>query len=277
MIDMDVMRQYLNRSPQQNPGFGMTNDNKADIQNLENLSLNELWNTRHGQGMDTFRSLSNVGKDMEDRVADARNEATTQADVTEGIFNRRTEGMGLTDRQRRGATQRLSLNREVTLAAASSGTRNTVNDEKRQADRAIAGFENISFGQQIGGQTGLANAEGQRRVRVANEQAAKKASRNAMIGTIVGTGLSIAAMFSAEEYKNQVEEKPKLLDKLRDVRIDKWRYKGSKAEHIGPYAEEFNETFGVGQHKDAIDVVSLLGVTLGSLKELNEKVEAALA
>ena len=266
---------YGSTDPMQNPNWQITNDRQYDIQNTENLALNELFNVRHGQGMDTFRSLQRP-IDVNKRVADARNEAGASADVAEGIFSRRTEGMGLTDRQKQGAKQRLSLNREVTLAAAGTGARRTANDERRQADRAITGFEDIAFGQQIGGLTGLANAEGQRRVRVAQEKAAKKSSKYGMLGTLGGLAIGALAVFSAEEYKDRVEEKPKLLDKLKGVRIDKWKYKGSKPEHIGPYAEEFNEAFGVGSHKDAIDVVSMLGITLGSIKELNEKVEASL-
>lgn len=268
---------FLSRNPLQNPNFGLTDDGQYDIQNMEGFALNELFDVRNNSSADTLRSLRNVGSDRKERVAAARNEAGQSADVTEGIFNRRTEGMGLSDRQRKGARQSFSLNRAVTEAAASSGTRRTVNNEVRQADQAISGFEDLAFGQQLGGLTGLANAEGQRRIRKANEKANKKANRNSMLGTLGGLAIGALSLFSAEEYKDQTQEAPKLLDKLKKVRIDKWKYKGSEPEHIGPYAEEFNETFGVGTHKDTIDVVSMLGVTIGSIKELNDKVEAALA
>lgn len=261
-----------NVDPEQNPQFVGSNP----LQNFEAFGVNELFDVRNDQAADTLRSLSRVGDraGMEQQVAEARNESGQAADVAEGMFNRRTEGMALTDRQRAGARQAFSLNRAVTQAAAGTGTRRRIADQARQADRAVTGFEDIAFGQQLGGLAGLANAEGQRRVNEANARANKKASRNGLIGSIVSL---IGGIFSAEEYKDQTEEKPKLLDKLKEVRVDRWRYKGSKAEHIGPYAEEFNETFGVGRHKDSIDVVDILGVTLGSLKELNEKVEKALA
>ena len=39
------------------------------------------------------------------------------------------------------------------------------------------------------------------------------------------------------------------------------------------YAEEFNDTFGVGQDdKQKISVVDMLGVTIGAVKELSEQV-----
>ena len=208
----------------------------------------------------------------EDRVAAARNEAGAQADVAQGIYNRRTEGMALTDRQKRGASQKLNLTREVTKAAGSAQARRQTNEQSRAASQALAGLEDMKFGQQSALMTGMANSEGQRLVNEANEKAARTQRRNSAIGT----ALSIVGMaiFSGEEYKDKIKEQPKLLDKLKNVRVDKWRYKGSKPEHIGPYAEEFNSTFGVGTHKDSIDVVSMLGVTLGAVKELNEKVEA---
>lgn len=256
--------------PSQQPNYVGTDS----ISSAEAFGVNELFRARNDQGFDTLRALGNVGGDLDQQVANARNEAGQSSDVTEGIFNRRTEGLDLSDRQRAGARQTFSLNRAVTEAANVTGTRRRNLAQQRQADRAVTGFEDIMFGQEMAGLTGLANAEGQRQIRKANEKASKKASRNSLLGTVGGLAIAAVAAFSSEEYKDQTQEKPKLLDKLKDIRIDKWRYKGSKPEHIGPYAEEFNETFGVGRHADAIDLVSLLGVTLGSIKELNEKVEA---
>lgn len=264
------------RRPDHQRGPNYQVQGKDQIANMEGFAMNELWNVDNDPASRFRQSLEMVGKDRDRQVIKARGMADQQADVAEGIFRRRTEGMGLTDRQRAGARKSFSLNREVTKAAAAASTQRGINTQQRQADAALAGFEDVAFGQQAAGLTGLANAEGQRLVREANDRASKKSAKYSKLGTLGSIAVAALSIFSSEEYKDKTEDKPKLLDKLKELRVDKWKYKGGDAEHIGPYAEEFNETFGVGRHKDAIDIVSLLGVTLGSIKELNEKVETAL-
>lgn len=263
----DFFRNQMRNAVQSN----LTSDKPIeDLERFGESEMGRLASDPASRALEGVRATAER-RGMEENAAAARADAARGADVNEGIFKRRTEGMALSKRQARGAKQRLSLNREVAKAAAGTGSRRGATDRARQADRALGfGFENIAFGQQIAALTGLANAEGQRQVREANERASRKARKNSLIGSAIGL---VAGIFSAEEYKDMTEEKPLLLDKLKQVRVDKWKYKGSKAEHIGPYAEEFNKTFGVGTHRDAIDVVSMLGVTLGAIKELNEKVE----
>jgi hypothetical protein len=244
------------------------------IKNLENFGESELGYLASDPASSVIGDIRNTADrgGMESLAAEARNNAARAADVDQGTFNRSTEGMSLSGRQRKAANLRMSLTRQMAKASAGTASRRATTQRSRDADRALGfGFENAAFGQQIAGLTGLANAEGQRQIRLAQERASKKAAKNSLIGNVVGTALAI---FSSEDYKSQTEEAPKLLDKLKKVRVDKWKYKGGDAEHIGPYAEEFNRTFGVGTHTDAIDVVSMLGVTLGAVKELNEKVEA---
>ena len=266
-IGTDYFRNYLGSAV----GSSLTSkDPIKDLQNFGERELGSLDNDIAGGALDGVRATADR-RDIERQATAARADADRAATVNEGIFNRRTEGMSLSKRQIKGAKGRLNLTREVAKAAAGTGSRRASTQRAQQADRALGfGFEDIAFGQQIAGLTGLANAEGQRQVREANERASRKAKKNSLIGTAIGL---VGAIFSAEEYKDKTEAQPLLLDKLKQVRVDKWKYKGSKAEHIGPYAEEFNKTFGVGTHKDAIDVVSMLGVTLGAIKELNDKVE----
>lgn len=258
---------YANQQQRRN----LTSD--KPIEDLERFASDELNILEKDQGGDFESALRGQAerRGMEKRATKARENAETQSRVAENVFRRQTEGMDLSARQQAGAKQRLSLNREVTRAAASTGVRRTAAQTARAADRNFLALEDMKFGQ-LGAMLGsLANAEGQRLVAEENRKANKKAKKSSLLGTVIGGAL---AFFSAEEYKDKVEEAPKLLDKLKEVRVDKWKYKGMKPEHIGPYAEEFNKTFGVGSHKDTIDVVSLLGVTLGAVKELNEKVEA---
>jgi len=253
--------------------YNYTPGQDSDIQQLETISANELSRTRSGAQNQVADSLVGIAnrEGIEKQAAEARGLAGQASDVARGEFDRRTRGLALTDRQKMGANQQLSLNRAVSQADAGTNARRGMNRDALAASRAGGAFDDIAFSQQMAGLTGLANAEGQRRIREAQEAANKQSSKNAMLGTVIGIGASI---LSSEDVKDKVEVSPRLLDKLKDMRIDKWKYHGGDRDHIGPYAEEFNEKFGVGKMNDRIDLVSLLGVTLGSIKELNAKVES---
>jgi len=267
-LGTDKFRNYIGNAVAKNYASG---DAIANLQRFGEDELGAWQGDRATRVMDQVKQTAD-GVGTQALVDRARARADAGSNTAEAIFKRRTEGMSLSGRQKAAAKQRFGLTREVAKAAASYSTRRAANERSRAATSAMGmGWEDAIFGQQAASLTGLANAEGQRKVREAQDRAAKKERRNGLIGTALGI---VGAIFSAEEYKDKVESKPELLEKLKKVRVDKWRYKGSKAEHIGPYAEEFNRTFGVGTHKDAIDVVSMLGVTLGAVKELNEKVEA---
>jgi hypothetical protein len=63
-----------------------------------------------------------------------------------------------------------------------------------------------------------------------------------------------------------------ILEKVRALNIEKWKYKGIEQEHIGPYAEQFKDLFGVGDGK-TINLIDLFGVMLGSIKELSLEIK----
>lgn len=249
-----------------------------DIQRAEAFAVNEM----QGAGTGTFRGLrdsvlataNQVG--LEDDVAAARDSARRAAKVNEQQFERATRSLDISDRQKKAAERKLSLNRAVSEAAAGSGVRRTSAANARTAMRAGLDLENMSFQQMVSGLTGLANAEGQRRVRIANEKANKRAERNSWISTAIGAGIGLLSL-SSEEAKDKEEINPDLLSKLKGLRVDRWKYKGAKQKHIGPYAEEFNDTFGTegdAGDKRFINLIDAVGVALGGLKQLDQKVEA---
>ena len=59
--------------------------------------------------------------------------------------------------------------------------------------------------------------------------------------------------------------------------VDAWRYKPEtgleQQTHIGPYAEDFQKAFGVGDGV-TISTIDAVGVCLAAIKALSEKVEA---
>jgi hypothetical protein len=78
-----------------------------------------------------------------------------------------------------------------------------------------------------------------------------------------------ASLISHSSFKENIQPATPVLDKLKQLQIKTWHYKGDEVKHIGPMAEHFQEVFGVGDgvHISIIDVV---GVLLGAMKELAE-------
>jgi hypothetical protein len=65
-----------------------------------------------------------------------------------------------------------------------------------------------------------------------------------------------------------------ILEKVANLEITQWRYKGTEDYHIGPMAQDFHEAFGLGVNNTSISTVDPAGVALASVKALNEKVKA---
>ncbi len=89
------------------------------------------------------------------------------------------------------------------------------------------------------------------------------------LGSVAGTA---AIMGSSKGIKDETGPAPDVLAALLALPIQTWRYKpehGDPAEHIGPYAEDFQEAFGLGDGK-TIAVVDVVGVLLKAIQELSE-------
>lgn len=64
-----------------------------------------------------------------------------------------------------------------------------------------------------------------------------------------------------------------ILDGFEKVNIERWKYIGENREHIGPYAQEFKEAFGVGSGMD-ISPIDAIGVLMAANKALIDRVKA---
>ncbi len=63
-----------------------------------------------------------------------------------------------------------------------------------------------------------------------------------------------------------------LLEKISELEITKWNYKSDdKIDHIGPTAQDFKETFGVGSDGKSISTIDPSGVALAAIQELNRQ------
>jgi len=186
------------------------------------------------------------------------------------IRRQKSLGLNLTERQQKSQTRRLSLSRELAKASAKGATRRGFHQRAEQARRGAGALEDQAFAIEAETEIGLTNAAGQEAIRLAQEKANRKQARNSLIGSAIGIG---AMMLMSDENIKSNKRKVSLLDKLKTVRVEKWKYVGEDTDHIGPYAQEFNDAFGVGQDDNSqIAVLDALGVTLGAVKELSEQV-----
>lgn len=97
--------------------------------------------------------------------------------------------------------------------------------------------------------------------------------KQAAIGQAFGS--AIGAFMSSEDTKENKRPVQGVLDAVKEMRVEKWRYKNGKGdggEHIGPYAEEFAEKTGMGNGRE-ISVIDAIGVSMGAIKELAQKVD----
>lgn len=124
---------------------------------------------------------------------------------------------------------------------------------------------------------GLVNSNYQNQLAQSNQRANKLGSTIGNLGSIGATLYS-----SASELKENKEPlSDSILDKLVMLPIEFWNYKPATAAairgdngntHIGPYAGDFKEIFGVGDGM-TLNIVDLFGVVMQSIKELALKVE----
>jgi hypothetical protein len=108
------------------------------------------------------------------------------------------------------------------------------------------------------------------------EQAPYEPSR--LINTSRGAYLDdsghwIDASSASQKENFTVVDKEALLEKLRSLPVTQWNHKvdGPAVKHIGPVAEDFYRTFGVGHDDGGLAAFDMGGISLAAVKELYEK------
>lgn len=109
------------------------------------------------------------------------------------------------------------------------------------------------------------------------EPAEPEGSNNLM--QAVGTGIAAYAAFaSSEDFKDKTGETKGALAGIKSLDTDRWRYNDNapagtdRAEHAGPYAEQFHQAFGLGDGK-SIHPIDAHGVQFAAIKELAAEVD----
>ena len=91
----------------------------------------------------------------------------------------------------------------------------------------------------------------------------------------IGAGVGLyGAIKSSKKFKDRNEslEGDDVLGKVRSMKVDRWGYKGDQQLHVGPYAEELHQKFGVGDGT-TIGPTDVGGVALAAVKQLADKVD----
>ena len=107
-----------------------------------------------------------------------------------------------------------------------------------------------------------------------------KMRAESMQGLMGGAGQLFGAVMgmSSKEAKEDKREVKGVLDALKEMPVEAWRYKEGVVndggeQHVGTYAEDFQKATGLGNGK-SINLMDAIGVTMGAVKELAEKVES---
>ncbi len=89
------------------------------------------------------------------------------------------------------------------------------------------------------------------------------------------TGIAAFSSRDLKTDKTPIDE-DEVLEKVTNLPIEAWRYKeglGLTTEpHVGTYAEDFQETFGLGDGK-TLNLMDTTGVLMASVKSLDKKVK----
>lgn len=104
-----------------------------------------------------------------------------------------------------------------------------------------------------------------------DRDAQRRMASNAAIGQGAGAVVSLISILSHSATKENFGAASGFLDGLAELEIRRWNYIGDTERHVGPMAEDFQRIFGVGDGV-TIQLVDVMGVMLGAMKELAERV-----
>lgn len=114
------------------------------------------------------------------------------------------------------------------------------------------------------------------RKKVANAGMAFQVGFNATNGN--GANLTDGGVWTNASDINKKEDRQdldgtNLINKIKQLEVQKWKYIGTNEYHIGPYAQQFKQLFDVGNDDTSISTIDPSGVALAAIKELLTIVE----
>lgn len=169
-----------------------------------------------------------------------------------------------------------TLSRLASLAGAGQQAAQTVAGASQNQGNALAGLYQSLGDSQANSILAGANSLSQGLI-AANQQfktVGGGGGGGGGIGQALGAIGSIASAFSAKHLKHdfQTINTQEILNQVNQLDIEKWKYKGINIDHIGPYAGQFKEVFGVGDGQ-SINLIDTVGILLASVQELSKKLD----
>lgn len=272
---------------------------------------NQWAQTDRDRYLTTFRPLENrfiqqsVNYDTPQRRRAERNRAVAsvrrQAATARGIQDRNLASMGVNPASGRAgyAGRAMATNEQLASVGAANAADQMVQNEGRSrlaqavnlgqglavnpgtalgmaSNAGGAGFQGAMGG--YGQQANILNQDYQNRVQAWQADQEGLSGLFSGLGALGGAAIANPAMFSflsdEDKKENARTAGDRPLRALRRMRVDEWDYKrgeGDGGRHIGTYAQDFARETGLGDGR-RINVIDALGVTMGAIKALDEKV-----
>jgi hypothetical protein len=112
-----------------------------------------------------------------------------------------------------------------------------------------------------------------------NERRALQAreSQRGFLGDTIGSVASgLGSAFCSQSVKENKRSPYEFMEKIKQLPVEVWDYKEGiedSSTHLGPYAEDFKEIFGLGDGTK-IPFIDMMGVVLMGQKEMIDRLEA---
>ena len=246
----------------------------------------------------------NVGVNADLRAGEAVGDVRQQFALQRDADNRRSRSMGVRPDSGRDAAMANARGSAEALAAAGASNvarrGSILQDEARQdqenakSDMMKSNAINLGKGLAVNpaqsmslsngaAQSGFSGAQqgfGQQASILGQDHSQRMQAwqqNQGMLGSLaggLGAVMGALPMFSSKDYKEDKKPAKGSLGAIRKMPVEQWKYKDGIAdggEHIGPYAEDFAKATGKGDGK-TIDAISMMGLTLGAVQELDKKV-----
>lgn len=297
-------------APKPDPAIGEAATSNAELAKeylawmKDRAAITDEWAVRdRGRDISVFRPLqARFIKDAQRwdapvRQATAAREAAadvlTETALADERASRELASMGVNPRS--GRTRSTMRTQSVSSGLAVAGAKNMARRGVRDAALALRGqainlgsglainpLSSMQAGTGAGGQgfsgaiQGNSSAASILNQDYANRLQAWNANQQSAGDMFGALGMGAGLLFgSDEETKTGRRKERGVLEAVRKMPVDRWRYKadaplgdGGGAEHVGTMAQDWQKATGTGDGK-TIPVVDAVGVNLGAVKELD--------
>lgn len=243
-----------------------------ELQGLYNQQVSMMQGDPNAYNEQVANAMYGRQRTMLDPLFEQQNRALEQKLADQGLPIGSEAYGGEWDRNQRMQNEAYGQAQQgATLAGTQVGMQQRQNEFNQMA--ALLGGQQVGptapidvtgpFASQYQGQLNSVNA--------ANDNAASRNQQTTSGAATLATIL--ASMFCSKEFKenNSEIDHNQVLESVSALPVEKWTYKDGASEHIGPYAEDFKELFGLGDGK-VIPIVDAFGVCLSAIKALTARV-----